>query len=169
MEYKIRILEVVPDARESDDHIVTAYVKIKVDGKELWCYVPEWRSYFPYYPKPSKYGLGKTLTENLTGRHFESRIQIVYLKAGHPKKPEKRIMQDGFYSSADSTTLTGRIIDEKSDLYFIDCGIIVETEFDQKEKEEFKVGDYIQVEGILYAILSPGGGGRNNTPDTKIG
>ena len=57
----MKIIEIQPDASESKDHIITAYIKVVVNNLEVWAFVMDWSFYFPYYPKPSEWGIGEKL------------------------------------------------------------------------------------------------------------
>lgn len=64
---KFEILEVSPDAAESENKIVTTYLKVKSkNGRLLTVFIPDWTRYFPY-TKPTAFGMGKELINKLQG------------------------------------------------------------------------------------------------------
>ncbi len=145
--YKAKILQVERDAEESENHIATAYVKILIEDHELWCFVPDWTKYFPYHPKPSKYGLGEKLIKNLTGKSSEVYISLVNYPAKTKIPDKKRKGLEQPYT--DQTTVTGKIIEHENAHVKIDCGgIIIHSSIDSENQGKYKLGDYVSQVGI---------------------
>ncbi|MBD3249048.1 hypothetical protein GF336_03310 [Candidatus Woesearchaeota archaeon] len=80
--YKGDILEIQTSCLDegNKNHIITAYMKVKINDDKLWCFVPDWRNTFPYSPPSGyskKYGLGDELIENLEGKKIKAKFGFV--------------------------------------------------------------------------------------------
>lgn len=160
MKNEFKVLDYSPDAVESKDHIATAYLQVKTaDGMTFWTLVPDWRKYFPYYPKASKWGLGEELRKNISGKTVALEISLVNLEPTIKlSNEEKKLVQGPNAGHADSTQLFGKIIEKSEsetkefEKLFVDCRIIIKV---GEKKGKFSLGDYVKASGILQAkILS---------------
>jgi len=151
---KYKILKVMPDAKESEEHIVDCYLLLKNNNQHIEVFIPDWIHYFPYYPKSSKWGIGKKLINNLTGKQVEAELKLIDLEK-FKKINEKKKKFSQPEKAKDRTEVTGQIIkkeeQDNSEKVFIDCGTLTITAMTQKGK--FSKGDYITGKGLLYAYL----------------
>jgi len=150
--YVAKILEVDPYSSESPDHIVDAYLTLKLDDSLiLKCFVPDWRTVFPYLPKPSKWGLGKTLINNLKQKKITMSFKFIDLKPIQLCKKHDVIIIQKY---GEYTKICGKIIEKIShsefDSLFVDCGIIVQVNCN---KGSFSLNDFIETSGILNAYI----------------
>ncbi len=166
-----KILEISPDAVESEGHIATAYLKVSnEEGEKFWCYCLYWRAYFPYCPKPSKWGIGEKLIKNLVGKEITSTFSFVNLEpVEKTNTKDKYIFQNPTTQTSDATAISGKIIEterydqkdykkkigpdpKKYEKLIVDCKAA--TVKVGVEKGKFLVGDFISCKkGMLNAYI----------------
>lgn len=164
---KSKILNVIPDAKESADHIVDAYILLKFKNVQLEAFVPRWMQYFPYHPKPSKWGVGQQLIDNLIGKSVDVELKFIDLKTFQKtSEMKKSIFQEN--GSSANTTIVGKIIDKKEycpadyshkqlcpdpnkfEKIIVDCGLKINAGV---KKGLFNIGDFVIGRGVMQADL----------------
>jgi hypothetical protein len=157
-----KILEVAPYTFDEGgkDHIIEAYLKMKVNELTVHCDV-YLRKYFPYYPKPSKWGVGEQLVKNLVGKKIK--VDFLFIDLKHPTHATAQRMAIDQTKRTDKTKIHGRIIQKvpkveannenakkqglpKVETLILDCGLKTRLNISQKD---FKIGDFIEATGIL--------------------
>ncbi len=169
-----KILRVIPHSKESEKHIVDAYILLDTGVINFEVFVPDWLKYFPYYPKPSKFGIGQKLINGLTGKVVELELRLIDL-GPFEKIPERKKFIHQNNGSADSTTVQGQVIEKEEynpadypniqlcpdpNIYeklIIDCDLKVKVSI---EKGLFNKGDFVVGHGILQAHLKKVGGDK---------
>jgi hypothetical protein len=159
--YKTTIMDVKPSTLDEgdDDCIVDAYVEVMVNGTKVWCFVPDWRTYFPYWPPHHPYGMGKTLVKNLIGKTIDLNFKFLNLKTELADERIKAIIPVDLNMPVINYTIVGEIINkepspklpDKYERFQVDCGFILNGL--SAEKGAYNIGDYIRSEGRLDAYL----------------
>ncbi|RLG32240.1 hypothetical protein DRN97_07860 [Methanosarcinales archaeon] len=157
--YNTKILDVKPSTLDegNEDHIIDAYIEVKVNNLKVWCFVPDWRTYFPYWPPYHSYGIGKTLVKNLIGKTIDLTFKFLNLKTELFDEKAKKIIPLPERKKPCDYILIGEVTNkepfhrepEKFEYLQVDCGFIVNNL--SVEKDKYKIGDYIQAEGRLDA------------------
>ena len=155
-----KIIEAEADAKESEEHIATGYLKISFNNLLIDVFVPDWRSYFPY-PKKSgyskKYGLGNELLRNLKGKKIKFTLKFV----DYPIYTKILLTKEigiSLPNSANETVLKGKIVKlekcenfPEKEVCYVDCGFYIFNIL--VEEKKFKVNDSIQMKGRLDIFI----------------
>lgn len=160
----VRILEIRPGTLDegNEEHIIDAYIKVKADQFEFWCFVPDWRKYFPYSRnRHHSYGVGKELKRNLLGKVSPVEFSFLNVPVDETKvsvRKIKTLVPVTYQKKPCDYTLFGEIVDiasnvsdPKKENILVDCGVIVGGIIADKSK--FHIGEYLQAEGRLDAHL----------------
>ncbi|MEA1998378.1 MAG: hypothetical protein U9N61_03510 [Euryarchaeota archaeon] len=161
--YTTKIMDVKPSTLDEGDDgcIVDAYVEVKVNETKIWCFTPNWRTYFPYSNiRPHHpYGVGETLVKNLIGKITDLTFRFLNLKTELSDERIKAIIPVDPNMPVINYTIIGEIIDkepfprepDKFEYLQVDCGFILNNL--GADKSEYYVGDYIRSEGRLDVYL----------------
>jgi len=140
--------------RGNPDHIVTAFLNFQLNRLNLWGFVPNWTTIFPYSPKSSKYGKGEELISNLVGRDLKIEIHFLALVVSQNENKIKGFFDPQSKKKPCDYKIVGEIKKIQKSLnqndfesLTIDCGFLLEGI--KAEEGKFKVGDFITVEGRL--------------------
>ena len=154
--YLAKIIEIVPSAAESSEHLVTVNIKFQVNEFQFWAFVHEWRKYFPYW-KNSKWNASNYLPK-LIGKKMPIKLKFLDLVSTKCTAEEKKLVAIKNQRNPCVYYLFGQIIEKKPDSKvdfaetgYIDCGFIVETGL--KKSDDFKIGDFIKIKGRLDAFF----------------
>lgn len=181
--FKGKLEKIIPNTLDegNPEHIVDGYILVNLGSLRKWCFVPQWKSYFPYHPKPSKHGVGERLIHNLIGKKTEIYFKFMDLLIGKLSPFNKRILQENDLPGvANHTTIYGQIIEEGEIKKVTEEEIAQVAEMVQKgimkdiprpkaykaiyvdcgiivktscDADAFNVGDYIKMEGRLDVYL----------------
>jgi hypothetical protein len=162
--YTTKIMDVKPSTLDEgdDDCIVDAYVEVKVNETKIWCFAPNWRTYFPYSNRRPHhpYGVGETLVKNLIGKITDLTFRFLNLKTELSDERIKTIVPVvPNMVACDHYTIVGEIINkeplpklpDKYERFQVDCGFILNGL--SADKGAYNIGDYIRSEGRLDAYL----------------
>jgi hypothetical protein len=161
--YNAKILDVKPSTLDEGDKncIVDAYIEVKVNELKIWCFVPYWRTYFPYSNRRPRhpYGVGETLVKNLIGKTIDLSFKFLNLKTELSDECIRKIIPVAPSMPVVNYTIIGEVTNKgpfsrepgKFEYLQVDCGFIVNDL--GVEKDKYKIGDYIKAEGRLDAHL----------------
>jgi len=147
-----KILQIEPSCYDEGDKnsIIDAKIQVKINDKLFWCWIPDWRSIFPYNPQggPIIYGVGNELISNLIGKEIEIGFRILALNHSISNKKIKSIIGTS-PKHKERNKLIGQICDiiprDKWFDVYIDCGVFVGGI--PKFIDTLSIGDFIEVEG----------------------
>lgn len=162
--YNAKILNVRPSTGDEGD-IIDAYIEVEVNDAKIWCFVPRWRTYFPYgMDRPHHpYGVGETLIKNIIGKVHSVEFNFINFPEEETRiseKKEKKITpKDPNVPGCDHYTIIGKVINkvpfpnenENFEYLQVNCGFVVNKL--TAKKGRFKLCDYIQAEGRLDAYI----------------
>ncbi|MDY6864934.1 MAG: hypothetical protein SVY15_03040 [Halobacteriota archaeon] len=152
--YDVKVMDISPGAFEGDGggrpvdgYIVDGYVEVRLEsGIQFWAFAEEdWRS--------SEWSL------SLKGETISLTFSFLGLEIKLSEEKVKKLVPLPNRKKPCDYTLFGEVINkepspklpEKFDRLQVDCGFVVNNI--SAEKDNYKIGDYIQVRGRLDAYL----------------
>jgi hypothetical protein len=162
--YITKIIDIKPSTLDEgdDDCIVDAYIKVRANEITIWCFVPHWRTYFPYNNRRlphHPYGIGETLVKNLIDKTINSTFRFLNLKTELSGEKTKKIIPLPKRKKPCDYVILGEVINkepfprepDRFEYLQIDCGFIVNSL--DADKGVYNIGDYIRAEGRLDVYL----------------
>ena len=158
----VKILNIKPCTLDMGDEncIIDAYVLLELNSMNVWCFVHNWRAYFPYQSPYHPYGIGESLIKNLKDKTIEVTLKFLNLKTELSNEKTRKIAFLPKRKKPCDYVITGEIVNkedspilsEKFEHLWIDCGFVVGGI--GVEENRFKIGDCITIEGRLDAYIT---------------